>query len=151
MIAKSWKYWMLGAVLGLGWVAGSSERASADPPWGHPYGGSPYGGSPYGGNGIVIRNNASHLRTYPRAEPRHSYHDHYHYHHHNYQQTWSHRPHYECYPNLYPGVPRSSYYRPSVPRVGISVGGWPSGPSFGGGGFPYGSPYGGGVNVRIGR
>ena len=152
MIAKFWKLGMLTALLGLGCVVGSSASALADPPRGSAYGGRSYS---YGRSGVVIRNDVHHLRTYPRSQPRYGYHDHYHQHHYDDHPTWSHRPSYDCYPHPYQGVPRSNYYpnyyRPTVPRIGISVGGWPSGPSFGGGGFPYGSPYGRGVNVQVGR
>jgi hypothetical protein len=150
MVAKSWKSWMLGTLLGVGGLTSMNQTAVADPPWGIS-----------NNRGGIVHRNGVHYGNGSRVfvpNPNYSYSYNYSY---RYGQNpaWGyHHPH-PCQPIYgvpYHGVPQygsyyGSYYSRPTPSVGIVIGGWPSGPSFGGGGFPAGPSFGGGSTFRIGR
>jgi hypothetical protein len=143
MVTRSWKSWMLGALLGAGFSGWVSESAMADPPRGHVY----HRGATINRNGI----HHGHANRY--VAPNHHYQNQYRYGYgygYGHHPHWGYQPPYHCLPH--PGVPHYGYPSRPVPGVGISigVGSWPSGPSFGGGAFPSGPSFGAG-GFRGGR
>jgi len=80
----------------------------------------------------------------------------------NYVYRWNAMPYYGYYPNYYWVNPYYGGFYPyyggsyrgngTINRgIGVGVGGWPVGPSYGGGAFPSGPSFGGGGSFRIGR
>ena len=141
MLAKNWKSWMLGTLLGVGGFTSMGQTAVADPPWGIS-----------NNRGVIVTRNGVHYgnggRVFvpsPNYGYRYSYSSRY-----GHNPAWGYHPPYHCQP-IYGIPPIGGYYPRPTPGVGIVIGGWPSGPSFGGGGFPAGSSFGGGSSFRIGR
>jgi hypothetical protein len=132
LLSISWKGWALGALVGLGGFATMCETAEADG----------RRGRNVGNRGAIVNRNAfrNGVVFRPIVVPNAYYF-------YGYNPYWGgFYPSYNYFPN-YGGV-----YRRSVPGVGIGVGGWPNGPSFGGvGSFPSGPSFGGGGSFRIGR
>lgn len=140
MVAKNWKSWMLGTLLGVGGWISIGDTSLADPPRGYT-----------NHRGVIV----------PNQNYQYRYNYSYRY---GYNPSLAYHPHYHCQP-IY-GVPNygvpihrvpqygsyyGNYYTQPAPGIGIVIGGWPSGPSFGGGGFPSGPSFGGGTTFRIGR
>ncbi|MCU0709633.1 MAG: hypothetical protein MUF23_15190 [Pirellula sp.] len=138
LLSKRWKVWLLGTIMAVGSFAAMCETADADGRRGR----TVVNRGNVGNRGaIVTRNGFRYGGAYrPIVVPNAYYF-------YGYNPYWGgFYPSYNYFP-YYGGV-----YRRSVPGVGIGVGGWPNGPSFGGvGSFPSGPSFGGGGSFRIGR
>ena len=142
MLARDRKSWMLGALLVVGCSAWLGETATADPPRGR----IQNRGAIVTRNGFVPGNAGRGF--VPNNQFRYRY---------GYGYGYGYNPYWGgVYPSNpwmpYYGAPYYRYYPRSGVGIGIGVGGWPRGPSYGGGAFPSGPSFGGGAgSFRGGR